>query len=418
MSLSYSPTFPFQFTKGGVGITGKAGSITVVIKKTTRGSSPTITTVTTAGGVTVGSIMEIDATNNPGEYIVGTSGLDPAADYIANAHYTGTSTDVDAVDVPSFQSEFSASIAAGAVPQMQAGSANGLGVNNSAGYLPVNLVQILATTLTETTTGWLVAAFKKFFNVASPTLTTAGIDQTGDSFAIVNDVTYGNSQLSRPGTAQTITAPVTMATLANQTTIISGVASVLIAVDAIPTDPLTTLGATAPAGWLNSAAFVASSLDGKGDWATTGAAMTLTSAYDAAKSAAAPGAAMTLTSGERTTLAGVIWSTLTTAIITSGSIGLKLVNWVLGADSKVMVSSDASSLPANQLAAGVLDATASEHNTAGTIGNKINAAASAGDPWSTDLPGSYAAGTAGYIVGNPSAGGITIVQNDPTIIQK
>ena len=52
------------------------------------------------------------------------------------------------------------------------------------------------------------------------------------------------------------------------------------------------------------------------------------------------------------------------------------------------------------VAEAVLDATASSHNTAGTIGNKINAAASAGDPWSTALPGSYGAGTAGKIVGD------------------
>jgi hypothetical protein len=48
----------------------------------------------------------------------------------------------------------------------------------------------------------------------------------------------------------------------------------------------------------------------------------------------------------------------------------------------------------------VLDVSASLHNTAGTIGAKINAGGSAGDPWSTALPGAYASGTAGNIVGN------------------
>ncbi len=52
------------------------------------------------------------------------------------------------------------------------------------------------------------------------------------------------------------------------------------------------------------------------------------------------------------------------------------------------------------IASDVLDTTASNHNTAGTIGNKINSAASAGDPWTTALPGSYVAGSAGNIVGN------------------
>lgn len=51
-------------------------------------------------------------------------------------------------------------------------------------------------------------------------------------------------------------------------------------------------------------------------------------------------------------------------------------------------------------AALVLNATASSYNTAGSIGNKINAAASAGDPWTAALPGSYASGSAGNILGN------------------
>lgn len=46
----------------------------------------------------------------------------------------------------------------------------------------------------------------------------------------------------------------------------------------------------------------------------------------------------------------------------------------------------------------VLDVAAASHNTAGTIGAKINSAASAGDPWSTSEPGSYVSGTFGYLV--------------------
>ena len=125
MSLSASLNFFFQFAKSGAGVTGKSGSITVTVKKLTRSSSPTITTVSTGGAITVGSVTEVDSTNNKGLYVVGVSGLDPAADYLATAHYTGTSTDVDNVDVPALWSEFSASINGGAVPQMTAGTASG-----------------------------------------------------------------------------------------------------------------------------------------------------------------------------------------------------------------------------------------------------------------------------------------------------
>jgi hypothetical protein len=50
----------------------------------------------------------------------------------------------------------------------------------------------------------------------------------------------------------------------------------------------------------------------------------------------------------------------------------------------------------------IWNALAASYNTAGTMGNKLNSAASAGDPWSTALPGSYAAGSAGYILGTMS----------------
>jgi hypothetical protein len=52
------------------------------------------------------------------------------------------------------------------------------------------------------------------------------------------------------------------------------------------------------------------------------------------------------------------------------------------------------------VADGIWDEPISGHLTAGTVGEKLNSAASAGDPWSTALPGSYGAGTAGNIVGN------------------
>jgi len=70
------------------------------------------------------------------------------------------------------------------------------------------------------------------------------------------------------------------------------------------------------------------------------------------------------------------------------------------------------SIPANWLTAAGMDATASAeiadavwdeaisgHLGAGSTGAALNAAGSAGDPWTTPLPGAYGAGTAGYIIG-------------------
>lgn len=57
-------------------------------------------------------------------------------------------------------------------------------------------------------------------------------------------------------------------------------------------------------------------------------------------------------------------------------------------------------LSPTSLAAAVWSALAASYNEAGTMGAKMNSAASAGDPWTTALPGSYASGEAGNIVGN------------------
>jgi len=54
---------------------------------------------------------------------------------------------------------------------------------------------------------------------------------------------------------------------------------------------------------------------------------------------------------------------------------------------------------ASAVADAVWDEAISGHLAAGTTGNALNAAGSAGDPWSTPLPGAYGAGTAGYIIG-------------------
>lgn len=52
-----------------------------------------------------------------------------------------------------------------------------------------------------------------------------------------------------------------------------------------------------------------------------------------------------------------------------------------------------------EIADAVWDEAISGHVGAGSTGAALNAAGSAGDPWTTPLPGAYGAGTAGYIIG-------------------
>lgn len=110
-----------------------------------------------------------------------------------------------------------------------------------------------------------------------------------------------------------------------------------------------------------------------------------------------------------------IWDELTTGHTTTGSYGKLLTDNIDAAiSSRSTFSGGAvSSVTGNvggtvngltataktDVENAVWEATASGHNSAGTMGNKLNSAASAGDPWNTSLPGSYGAGTAGYILG-------------------
>jgi hypothetical protein len=111
----------------------------------------------------------------------------------------------------------SVTAATAGVPDVNTKNYNNQTTQTDTNNLPkVSLVDVLNTALTETSAGYLAAAIKKFFNVASPTSTmneitlvdtittyTGNTPQTGDSYSIVNNATYGNAKLTRatvPGT--------------------------------------------------------------------------------------------------------------------------------------------------------------------------------------------------------------------------
>jgi len=78
--------------------------------------------------------------------------------------------------------------------------------------------------------------------------------------------------------------------------------------------------------------------------------------------------------------------------------------WAAGTRTLTSISALAASI-----ASAVLDAVAASYNTANTIGAKINAAGAAADPLENDVPGSYASGTAGYVLGHLSDDGVTVI---------
>lgn len=126
----------------------------------------------------------------------------------------------------------------------------------TSGVVKSNLVQILATALTETA-GLLAGGFKKFFNVVAPTLTCLGVDQTGDNFArlgapagasVSADVAAINAKTTNLPAAPASTTNITAGTMTTVTT-------------------LTNLPSI-PNNWLTAAGIAAAALNGKGDWST------------------------------------------------------------------------------------------------------------------------------------------------------
>lgn len=81
-------------------------------------------------------------------------------------------------------------------------------------------------------------------------------------------------------------------------------------------------------------------------------------------------------------------------------LGTELARIDVATSTRLPTSSYSAPPSAASIAVATVDQSLSGHTTAGTVGGALNAAGSAGDPWSTMLPGSYASGTAGYIVGN------------------
>ncbi len=84
-----------------------------------------------------------------------------------------------------------------------------------------------------------------------------------------------------------------------------------------------------------------------------------------------------------TTVNGLAADVITAAAIAADAIG----------------SSELATSAVDEIVDAVWNEVLSGHLTAGTTGNALNAASSAGDPWATVLPGAYGANTAGRIVG-------------------
>ncbi len=328
------------------------------------------------------SATEVDSTNAKGMYVFDITQTETNADVIlltgksstANIAVVGAPTSIDTrppnagalsidsngrVDVIKIAGTTQTARDIGASVLLSTGTGTGQ-LDFTSGVVKANATQILGTAVsTPATAGILDVNVKNIDN---------------DAASASGTVTFPNATLA---STTNITAG-TITTATNVTTV-NGLAAAVI----------------------TAASIAASALNGKGDWniGKTGYALSA---------------------------AGVqaIWDALTSALTTVGSIGKLLVDNINATISSRLASAsytaplDAAgtrsaiglasanldtqidALPtAAEVTDAVWDEPTADHTTAGTTGKALTDAGSAGDPWSTAVPGAYIAGSAGYILG-------------------
>lgn len=117
----------------------------------------------------------------------------------------------------------------------------------------------------------------------------------------------------------------------------------------------------------------------------------------------------------------LVLAALSANVTGSGSISAT-ISAIASMEADIVSTGDV--LTTANVGAAVWSALASANNLPGTMGEKLNSAGSAGDPWSTVLPGSYSGSQAGAlfyqgyqlarnrVVTNPSTGVMTVYADD------
>ena len=282
----------------------------------------------------------------------------------------------------------------------------------TSGVVKANLVQIIATVLTETVAGYLSASFKKLFDVTSPSLTAASINQTGDNFVRIGSAGAGLTALGDTRIANLDAAVSSRSTYAGADT--SGVTTLLSRLG-------TPVGASISADIATRSTYAGTDTSGVTTLLSRVGTPVGTLATDIAESylrrnTAQAGAAATITldagaSAQDSLYVGDIIAIISgtgigqsrqiTAYVGATKVATVSPSWTISPSASSIFQILPSSVPVSvaSVVAGVWDEPIAGHLTAGTTGNKLNGA-SAGDPWVTALPGAYGAGTAGNLVGN------------------
>jgi hypothetical protein len=287
----------------------------------------------------------------------------------------------------------------------------------TSGVVKANLAQILGTALTETA-GYLAAAFKKFFNIATPTGTvnslpdavagaSGGLPTTnGTKINQTVDLTAGQTIV--PGAAPTdwLTASAVKADavtkiqsgLATPTNITAGTITTVTNLTNAPTAGdftaamKTSLNSSTPASIQNIPA-TGSGFTALGDTRIANLDATITSR--AAASTALSTATWT------NTKAGYLDASISGVTAPSAATVAAAVrdvnNTSPAANSLGAAVNSASAPTASQNAVAVWNELLSGHSIAGSASVYLKGAGAAGDPWLTVLPGAYTGNQAGSL---------------------
>jgi hypothetical protein len=388
---------------GRTGLVFNTASLTCYYART-RGASTAVTLATLASATAAwatGGFIEIDATNQPGMYrldlpdAVLASGVRSAVVYLRGASNMVPcilEIDLDAeVDIRQVAGQTASAAGAVTFPGTIAST-----TNITAGTITTVTTTTTATNLTNLPTipaNWLTAA-----GIAASALNGKGdwnVGKTG--YALTATTGLGNQTANITGTITTAT---------NLTNLPSIPANWLTAAG-IATGAIT--AAKFAAGAIDAAAIATDAIDGDALAASAGTEIG-TAVWATAARTLTAGTNIALAKGTGITgfndldaagVATAVWNAATATYGSAGSYGL-LVETNLDA-----AVSTASAPSAATVADAVWDEVLSGHLTGGSTGNALNAAGSAGDPWSTSLPGAYSAGSAGHIIGNRIDAAIT-----------
>jgi hypothetical protein len=219
-----------------------------------------------------------------------------------------------------------------------------------------------APTQAETNADYfIVAAYKAACTSISKTIVTTGSSTSGR--ALLSSETHTNAVIP---TVTTVTNAITLPSI--------------------------------PANWITAAGINAGALDGKGNWNVGKTGYSLTAGSGLGNQTANITGSM---SGSVGSVTGNVGSLTGFSQATFETMADTIANNLDATITSRMATFTYTAPPTSAaIADAVWDEAISGHLSAGSTGNALNAAGSAGDPWTTTLPGAYGAGTAGNIIGN------------------